>query len=116
VSSGPGEDDLVRRLDFVLEAIERAADSVESHGLPEATVQRLLTTAVKAYCQAIEVHDRPIAPFTPAPGGVSVTTTEALATATEMLRAVDIEPFELGMWWSRGSLYTPEQETRGAAR
>lgn len=98
----------------VLERLERATDSFEGHGLDDEAVQRLLGAAVRAYCQAVEVRDRAVDPFPTRPdGSVSITGTEAVATATEMLRAVEIEPFELGMWWSRGSLYTRADETTG---
>jgi hypothetical protein len=97
-----------------LARLEIASDSIDGHGLDDATVQRLLTAAVKAYCQTVELRDRAVDPFVTAPdGAIAVTATEAVATATEMLRAVEVEPFELGMWWSRGSLYRKDMTTEG---
>jgi len=72
---------------------ENAADRV-----PDKALQQLMTAAVKLYAAKMEAGTR-LSPF--ADG--DVTATEVAVTATEMLRAVEMEVFELGMWqvWGR---------------
>jgi hypothetical protein len=67
--------------------------------VPEQTVQELLTLAVKLYVARCE-GDEFIEPF----ADDSVTATEVAFTATSMLKAVELEVFELTMWKSFGRI------------
>jgi hypothetical protein len=63
--------------------------------LPQRTIQRLVSTAVKLYIAKRESGSD----FDPIEEG-DLTATEVSETATGLLRAVRLEPFELG-WWRR---------------
>lgn len=67
---------------------EDAADCV-----PDEALQSLMVVAVKLYAARLEVGSR-LPPF--AEG--DVTATEVAVAATGMLKAVEMEVFELGMW------------------
>lgn len=64
----------------------------------EADIQRMLANAVKAYAARVEA-DGALAAF---PADASVTATDVMVTVTAMLKAVNLQVFELGMWqaWS----------------
>src|SRR5690554_1258631 len=65
--------------------------------VPDGQLQAMLAAAVRAYAARAEMRE--IAPF---PEGSAVTATDVVITATEFLKAVQLQPFELGMWqaWS----------------
>lgn len=85
-----------------LEAQLEAGASDES--LHEATVQEALAVVVKLYAGILE-QGRPFPPFPARDGTVEVTATEVAVTASEMLKARQIELFELGMWQTWGGLH-----------
>jgi hypothetical protein len=92
----------IARLEELISELERGIlDSTAYDRVPEAAVQRLLAAATKLYVGGVERRG----PFPPFPSGpLVVTPTDAAATASEMLRALQIEVFELGMWQTRGGL------------
>jgi hypothetical protein len=69
--------------------------NVDMDALPPRTIQRLVSTAVKLYIAKREAG----CDFDPVEEG-DLTATEVSETATGLLRAVRLEPFELG-WWRR---------------
>ena len=77
------------------EAAVRAVERVLADDLPPETIQRLVSTAVKLYIAKRETG----CDFDPVAEG-DLTATEVTETASGLLRAVRIEPFELG-WWRR---------------
>ena len=81
------------------EAAVRAVENVfatnQIDALPIETIQRLVSTAVKLYMAKREAG----CDFDPVAEGV-LTATDVSETATGLLRAVRLEPFELG-WWRR---------------
>lgn len=62
--------------------------------MPDAEVWRLLAAAVRLYAAKREAGMEP-APF---PKGESPTATDVVVAVTDLLRAADVELFELGMW------------------
>lgn len=65
----------------------------------DAEIQDMLAKAVRLYAErAMETEQTP-APFPP---GAPMTATEVMVTVTAMLKAVNLQVFELGMWqaWS----------------
>lgn len=62
--------------------------------LDEAAVQALLAAAVRAYATKVE-QDGAFPPFDDA---ATPNATEALTAVAAILRAVEVEAFELGMW------------------
>ena len=73
-----------------------AEDAVDR--VPDEAIQRLMAAAVKLYAAKMEDGAR----FSPFAAG-DVTATEVAVAATGMLKAVEMEVFELGMWqvWGR---------------
>ena len=64
----------------------------------DADVQARLAEAVRLFAERAEEHG-PLSAFPP---GANVTATEVMVTVTAMLKAVNLQVFELGMWqaWS----------------
>ena len=74
-----------------------AACGPDAADLDEAGIQTLLTAAVKIYSQRVDRQGN----F----AGVArdaITATDALTAASALLKAVNVAPFELGLWeaWS----------------
>ena len=67
--------------------------------LSDREIQALLARAVKLYAERATASDTPLPAF---PDGAQVTATDAVVTITAMLKAVNVQLFELGMWqaWS----------------
>ena len=65
----------------------------------DADIQRMLAEAVRLYAERVAERDGGLAAF---PAGAGVTATEVMVTVTAMLKAVNLQVFELGMWqaWS----------------
>ncbi len=70
-------------------------------GTPDAisdrALRRVLTAAVKIYAAKVERRGHDVAPF--APG--SVTATETVVTACGMIRAADLNMFDVAIWFHR---------------
>ena len=79
----------------VVRAVERMLETSQIGDLPPAAIQRLLSLAVKLYIAKRETG----CDFDPVAEG-DLTATEVSETASGLLRAVRLEPFELG-WWRR---------------
>ena len=64
----------------------------------DVDIQSLLARAVRLYAERAEQGDAPPA-FA---AGAPVTATDVMVTVTAMLKAVNLQVFELGMWqaWS----------------
>lgn len=58
-------------------------------------IQYYFTHAVKAYVKRMEEQDEVFSPFL---AGEEMTATEVTVSVSEMLRAVNVQLFELGMW------------------
>jgi hypothetical protein len=67
--------------------------------LSDSEIQALLARAVRLYAERVAVRDTPLPAF---PEGAEVTATDAVVTTTAILKAVNVQLFELGMWqaWS----------------
>jgi hypothetical protein len=65
--------------------------------LSDAEIQTMLAKAVKLYAERVE-RDGPL----PAFGPDDTTATEVMVTVSAMMKAVNLQVFELGMWqaWS----------------
>jgi len=72
---------------------------MSSPELSDGEVQALLARAVSLYAQRAAASDTPLPAF---PEGAEVTATDAVVTTTAILKAVNVQLFELGMWqaWS----------------
>jgi len=67
--------------------------------ISDGEIQALLARAVRLYAERAAVRDEPLAAF---PEGAQITATDAVVTTTAILKAVNVQLFELGMWqaWS----------------
>jgi hypothetical protein len=67
--------------------------------LSDTDVQALFAAAVRIYAERAEARDEPLAAF---PSDAGITATQAMVAITAMLKAVNVQLFELGMWqtWS----------------
>ena len=67
--------------------------------LSDAEVQALLARAVQLYAERVAEREDDLAAF---PADAAVTATEVMVTVSAMLKAVNLQLFELGMWqtWS----------------
>jgi hypothetical protein len=63
----------------------------------DAEIQTALANAVRAYAERAAERDSGLSAF---PSEQSVTATEVMVTVTAMLKAVNLQVFELGMWQS----------------
>ena len=65
----------------------------------DAEIQNALAQAVRSYAERAAETDNALSAFTPA---AQMTATEVMVTVTAMLKAVNLQVFELGMWqaWS----------------
>jgi hypothetical protein len=70
-------------------------------GAPDAisdrALQQVLTAAAKIYAAKVERRGRDVAPFKPG----AVTATETVVTACGMIRAADLNMFDVAIWFHR---------------
>jgi hypothetical protein len=85
----------VRAVEEACSASAGLLESSQIDALEPRTIQRLLTLAVKLYIAKRESG----CDFDPVEPG-DLTATDVSETATGLLKAVRLEPFELG-WWRR---------------
>jgi hypothetical protein len=71
----------------------------DGRALGDGDVQALLAAAVRLYAERAEAGDEPLAAFPP---DADITATHAMLAVTAILKAVNVQVFELGMWqaWS----------------
>ena len=78
-----------------------AARDALKHGQPDAisdrTLQQVLTAAVKIYAAKVERRGHDVPPF--AHG--TVTATESVVTACGLIRAADLNMFDVAIWFHR---------------
>jgi len=78
-----------------------AARDALKRGQPDAisdrTLQQVLTAAVKVYAAKVERRGHDVAPF--AEG--AVTATESVVTACGLIRAADLNMFDVAIWFHR---------------
>lgn len=79
--------------------LRAACDAAEASAEGEDwLIQRALAVSVMAFAAAREAGSE-LSPF----GDTAVTVTEVAAAASAMMKAVQLEVFELGMWESMGA-------------
>jgi hypothetical protein len=64
----------------------------------DAEIQAMLAKAVRLYAERVAESDAPLAAF----GPDAANATEVMVTVTAMLKAVNLQVFELGMWQAWG--------------
>lgn len=71
------------------------ADPLTSERLSDAELQANLAQAVRQFADRVTDSERPLSAF---PAGSNITATDVMVTVTAMLKAVNLQVFELGMW------------------
>jgi hypothetical protein len=79
------------------EAAERALAQGETAAMPSVELERVITAAIKLYAAKAEAEQALPAPV----AAERVTPTEIVMVVTEMLRAVNLNLFDLAMWYRR---------------
>jgi hypothetical protein len=69
----------------------------EPDAISDKTLQQVLTAAVKVYAAKVERRGHDVEPF---PRG-TVTATETVVTACGLIRAADLNMFEVAIWFHR---------------
>jgi hypothetical protein len=102
-ASGMAQADDISTLAERVRLLKRDAEALLAVGaagqVSQATVQQLLVMGLKLYIRQLESGPS-YAPFEEG----EVTATEVAVATTRMLRVVNLEVFELGLWNSWGSL------------
>lgn len=78
-------------------AVESALRRGEPQAISDASLRRVLTAAVRVYAAKAEDVGREIAPFL----DNAVTATETVTAACAMIRAADLNLFDVAMWFRR---------------
>ena len=90
----------VRRIEDLVAELTAEVDAGLGDGaiaaLAPDTARRLVATAARTYAVATEEGAQ-------APTGTDLTPTEAVVLATAALRAHDLNPFDLALWFSRST-------------
>jgi hypothetical protein len=81
-----------------LEIAERALSEGTTGRISDETVQRLLTAGTKLFANKVEMEERYFLPFVSAE---AATATDVVVTVSDMLRAVNLNTFDLAMWFRR---------------
>ena len=81
-----------------LEIAEKALNDGTTEQISDETVQRLLTAGTRLFANKIEMEDRFFLPFT---SPEATTATDVVVTVSDMLRAVNLNTFDLAMWFQR---------------
>ena len=81
-----------------LEVAEKALSGGTTDRISDETVQRLLTAGTKLFANKVEMEERFFLPFVSAE---AATATDVVVTVSDMLRAVNLNTFDLAMWFRR---------------
>jgi hypothetical protein len=81
-----------------LEIAEKALRDGTTDRISDETVQRLLTAGTKLFANKVEMEERFFLPFT---SPEAATATDVVVTVSDMLRAVNLNTFDLAMWFRR---------------
>ena len=69
----------------------------EPDAISDKALQQVLTAAVKLYAAKVERRGHDVAPFPPG----TVTATETVVTACGLIRAADLNMFDVAIWFHR---------------
>ena len=95
-SSHPSARDGVKPADFCAAARD-ALKRGEPDAISDKTLQQVLTAAVKVYAAKVERRGHDVVPFPQH----AVTATETVVTACGMIRAADLNMFDVAIWFHR---------------
>src|ERR1700691_2091743 len=89
-------DKVVNAADFCAAARD-ALKRGEPDAISDKMLQQVLTAAVKIYAAKVERRGYDVAPFAPN----TVTATETVVTACGLIRAADLNMFDVAIWFHR---------------
>ena len=78
-------------------AVRDALKRSRPETISDRTLQQVLTAAVKVYAAKVEQRGHDVAPFPPN----AVTATESVVAACGMIRAADLNMFDVAIWFHR---------------
>ena len=81
-----------------LEVAEKALNDGTTDQISDEAVQRLLTAGTRLFANKVEMEDRFFLPFT---SPEATTATDVVVTVSDMLRAVNLNTFDLSRWFRR---------------
>jgi hypothetical protein len=91
-------------------AAQAALAAETTKDIPDDAVQQLLTAGIKLLARKMEMERRYFSPVLP---NDAVTATEGAMAINELMRAVDLNLFDLSMWASRPRGDETDQAGRG---
>lgn len=77
--------------------IDQMISSGAVQDIPDDVLQSVMTSAVKAYAMKVEKTERDFDPF----DARLITATEGATVACAMIRAVDLNMFDMALWFNR---------------
>ncbi len=80
-------------------SVDDALGSGKPEAIPDERLQRVLSAAVRLYAAKAEDRASELPPF----GDRPVNATEAVTAICAIMRAADLNFFDLAMWYRRGS-------------
>ena len=86
-----------RHVEVLAGMAERALASGTARQIASEDIERLLTAAVKLYAAKVEAEATPPPPVS----AVRITPTEVVVVVSEMMRAANLNLFDLSMWYRR---------------
>lgn len=89
---------LNRHAEAALAAVEELRANEAAGQVPDETAQRLLLAGVRLFASKIDREQRIVAPV---PQAATLNATEVAVTVTELMRAADLNMFDLAMWSGR---------------
>jgi hypothetical protein len=97
--SRAGQGTTVERIaDDLFEAVEQALAQDRAASISDEAAQKIMTAAVKLFHRKSTAEGRA---FLPVISEQALTPTEAVQGACELIRAVNLNPFDLALWYSR---------------
>lgn len=76
----------------------QAAENEDTSQISQETIQKIMVAAVKLYANKLEHTEDYFLPF---PSREAVTATEVIVSAAETCRAVNLNSFDIAMWFGR---------------
>jgi hypothetical protein len=102
MSSSPEGEAIAARFEAAAREASAAAESALASGstaaIADAPLQQLIVAGARLYARKLEEERRALSPL---PSPDALTATEAAELVTEILRAVDLNLFDLAMWAGR---------------
>ena len=97
MSSSTVSDDVARSGAAFCALTDKALESGKPDAIPDKTLQDIFTAAVRLYAAKSEDRAEALAPF----GEQGVNATEAVVAICAIMRAADLNFFDLQMWYRR---------------